>query len=91
MKKSKIASFSIYFLLFFLFCGPRVFSFAKNTRYLIAQISGSGSIQDFLSLSSIHIPFKGITLQTDDSTSYLFLKWKGVKAEIHILMRIMLN
>ena len=81
MKKTKIASFRIYFLLFFLFCGHHVFSFSKNTPYLIAQISGSGNIQDFQSLSSIHIPFKGITLQTDDSTSYLFLKWKGVNAQ----------
>ena len=51
------------------------------SQYVVPAISGTGVTNDFKSLSSIHIPFRGITIQTDDSTSYLFLKWQGATAK----------
>jgi len=50
----------------------------QPAQYLIPTISGTGVVNEFNRLSSIHMSGKGITLQTDDSTSYLFLKWPGV-------------
>lgn len=54
----------------------------NRTQYLIPTLSGTGVTKDFQGLSSISIPFKGITIQTDDTTSYLFLKWQGVNAKL---------
>ena len=51
-----------------------------HTQYLLPSISGTGISKDFQRLSSINIPFNGITIQTDDSTSYMLLKWRGLKA-----------
>ena len=58
--------------------GLKVSAQENHAQYLLPTIGGTGITEDFQGLSSIHIPCKGITIQTDDTTSYLLLKWKGV-------------
>jgi rhamnogalacturonyl hydrolase YesR len=50
----------------------------KHDQYLLPVITGTGIVKDFQSLNSINISFKGISIQTEDTTSYLFLKWQGI-------------
>lgn len=64
-----------------LLVGHDLWAQSNFNPYLIPAISGTGEVKEFQSLSSINIPFKGITIQTDDSTSYLFFRWQGVKAQ----------
>jgi hypothetical protein len=53
-----------------LFLGLESAAQPSHDQYLLPVISGTGITKDFKSLSGINIPFKGITLQTDDTTSY---------------------
>jgi unsaturated rhamnogalacturonyl hydrolase len=62
--------------------GLKVSAQENQTQYHVPTISGTGITKDFQGLSSIQIPGKGITIQTDDTTSYLFLKWHDVKAKM---------
>ncbi len=80
MNKLMKMKISVLFLCFWLACF-HLLAQENHAQYLLPTISGTGITKDFQGLSNIHIPFKSISIQTDDSTSYLFLKWQGVKAK----------
>lgn len=80
MKVANLAYKSIVFCIS-LFWGVNISAQKNHTPYLVPAISGTGVTKEFQGLGSIHIPCKVITIQTDDTTSYLFLKWNGVKAK----------
>ena len=80
MKSENLFVSSLIFCLVFLF-GDKVLAQQNTSQYIIPTISGTGISSEFQKFGNYNLPVSGITLQTENSKSFLLLKWHGVKSK----------